>query len=61
MRKINREHEIDMLRGCKNRLCVSVDKDELNRLRDSAIYHIENLYQLRLKELEERESEYNFL
>ena len=48
-RKIrNRE---GMLEGCKNRMCITKDEDELFRLRKSAIEYADELFVLNLKRI----------
>lgn len=55
-----RDFEIDLLRGCVNRICVTDEKLELVRLVGSANYHISRLAESRILELENREID-NFL
>ena len=53
--QIERDNSIDMLIGCKNRICVTDDVKELLSLVYSATYYINILAQSRYLELKERE------
>lgn len=52
--QVERDNRIDMLEGCKNRICVTDDLDELLSLLYSATYYINILAQSRYLELMER-------
>ena len=54
---VERRNHIDMLEGCKNRICVTNDVKELFVLLGSAEYHLNYLAQSRFLELKEREAD----
>ena len=53
--QVERRNYIDMLEGCKNRICVTDDVGELFILLGSAVYQLNILAQSRYLELKERE------
>ena len=55
--RVEQENNIDMLIGCKNRICVTDDVKELLSLVYSASYYINLLAQSRYLELKEREAD----
>lgn len=50
--RIERDNEIDLLKGCINRICVTDDEKELIRMIGSANYRISRLAESRSLELE---------
>ena len=49
MLKNQREYNnaVAMLEGCKNRICVTDDPEELKRLRDGAHHYIDEMFEYR--------------
>ena len=43
---------VDMLEGCKNRICVTDDLEELKRLRDGAHFYIDGMFEYRKAQIE---------
>ena len=59
-KRILRNHimnEADMLNGCKNRMCITDDEDELSRLYVSLNLRAANLFQMNLKRIRNRQYE----
>lgn len=44
-------NEADMLEGCKNRMCITDDENELSRLYISLNLYAANLYQMNLNRI----------
>lgn len=44
-------NEADMLEGCKNRMCITDDENELSRLYVSLNLYAANLFQMNLKRI----------
>lgn len=48
--------EADMLEGCKNRMCVTYDEDELVLLYTNLSLHASDLFRLNLKRIRIKEN-----
>ena len=49
-------NEANMLEGCKNRMCVTYDEDELSRLYVSLNLYAANLYTMNLRRIRDKEN-----
>ena len=45
--RLHYDRAVRMLEGCKNRICVTDDLEELKGLRDAALYYIAEMYEYR--------------
>ena len=50
--RIRISNSVDMLLGCKNRMCITDDSNELVLLYEGALRHIKHLYMLNLERLQ---------
>lgn len=50
--RVQIENEAKMLVGCKNRMCITDDVEELARLHKGAVYHAGRLFELNLERLQ---------